>query len=76
MADQAITAILIHHTLPSLLVTLEREVADGNDVVTQGLVRAAKSYNFVASLYLLSDVLPHLSSLNLVLEGKCGSVHG
>ena len=51
--DQAVTAI--RRTLPSLLTTLEKEVAEKNDAVAQGLVRAVKSYNFVATLYLLSD---------------------
>ena len=55
-------------TLPSLLTTLEREVAEKNDAVALGLVRAVKSYSFVATLYLLSDVLPHLSSLSLVFQ--------
>ena len=32
------------------------------------MLRAVKSYNFVATLYLLSDVLPHLSSLSLVFQ--------
>ena len=64
--DQAVTAI--RRTLPSLLTTLEKEVAEKNDAVARGLVHAVKSYNFVATLYLLSDVLPHLSSLNLVFQ--------
>ena len=64
--DHAVTAIRC--TLPSLLTTLEKEAAEGNDAVAQGLVRAIKSYNFVATLYLLSDVLPHLSSLSLVFQ--------
>ena len=70
--DQAVTAI--RRTLPSLLTTLEREVAEKNDAVALGLVRAVKSYNFVATLYLLSDVLPHLSSLSLVFQ-RVRSVH-
>ena len=64
--DQAVTAI--RRTLPSLLTTLEKEVAEKNDAVARGLVHAVKSYNFVATLYLLSDVLPHLSSLSLVFQ--------
>ena len=38
--DQAVTAI--RRTLPSLLTTLEKEVAEKNDAVAQGLVRAVK----------------------------------
>ena len=36
--------------------------------MAKGLVRAVKSYNFVTTLYLLSDVLPHFSSLSLVFQ--------
>ena len=66
--DQAVTAI--RRTLPSLLTTLEREVAEKDDAVAHRLVRALKSYNFVATLYLLSDVLPLLSKLSLVFQQK------
>ena len=59
--DKAVTAI--RRTLPSLLTTLEREVAERDDAVARGLVRAIKIYKFVAMFYLLSDVLPHLSTL-------------
>ena len=61
--DQAVTAI--RH---SLLTTLEREVAEREDAVARGLVRAVKCYKFVATLSLLSDVLPHLSALSLVFQ--------
>ena len=60
--DKAVTAI--RRTLPSLL----REVAERDDAVARGLVRAIKLYKFVAMLYLLSDVLPHLSTLSLVFQ--------
>ena len=64
--DKAVTAIC--RTLPSLLTTLEREVAERDNAVARGLVRAIKLYKFVAMLYLLSDVLPHLSTLSLVFQ--------
>ena len=32
------------------------------------LVHAIKLYNFVSMLYLLSDMLPHLSTLSLVFQ--------
>lgn len=38
--------------------------------MVHGLVRAIKSYNFVATLCHLSDVLPHLCSLSLVFQRK------
>ena len=64
--DKAVTAI--RRTLPSLLTTLEREVAERDDAAARGLVHAIKLYKFVAMLYLLSDVLPHLSTLSLVFQ--------
>ena len=67
--DKAVTAI--RRTLPSLLTTLEREVDERDDAVARGLVRAIKLYKFVAMLYLLSDVLPHLSTLSLVFQREC-----
>ena len=51
----------IRRTLPSLLTTLEREVAEKDDAVARWLLHAIKWCRFVATLYLLSDVLPLLS---------------
>ena len=62
------TVTVIRRTLPSLLTTLEREVAKRDNAVACGLVRALKLYKFVAMLYLLSDVLPHLSTPSLVFH--------
>lgn len=64
--DQAITAI--RRTMPSLLATLEREATEKQDAVASGLVRAMKTYNFIATVYLLSDVLPHLTTLSLLFQ--------
>ena len=58
----------IRWTLPSLLATLEREVADKGDAVARGLLQTLKCYKFVATLYLLSDVLPLLSKLSLIFQ--------
>ena len=63
---QAVTPI--RRTLPSLLTTLEREVGERDDAVARGLVHAVKCYKFVATTYLLSDLLPHLSTLSLVFQ--------
>ena len=64
--DQAVMAI--RRTLSSLIVTLEREVAEKDDAVARGLVKAMNSHQFVATIYLLSDVLPHLTTLSLVFQ--------
>ena len=58
----------IRRTLLSLLTTLEREVAEKNDAVARGLLQALKCYKFVATLYLLSDVLPLLSKQSLIFQ--------
>lgn len=64
--DQAVTTI--RKTLQSLFATLEQEVADKDDAVARGLLHAMKSYNFIASVYLLSDVLPKLTALSLIFQ--------
>lgn len=64
--DQAVTATRC--TLPSLLTILKRVVVEKHDAVACGLVHAIKCYKFVATIYLLSDVLPLLSTLSLVFQ--------
>lgn len=54
--------------MPALIAALEREVAENDNAIARGLVTAINSYKFVATVYLLSDVLPHLSVLNLVFQ--------
>ncbi len=51
-----------------MLTALEREAAEKDDAVARRLVHAIKCYKFVATSYLLSDVLPHLSTLRLVFQ--------
>ena len=58
----------IRHTLPSLMATIESEVAEKDDAVAHGLLHAIKTYDFVATTYLLCDVLPHLTSLSLLFQ--------
>ena len=53
--DQAVT------TIQSLLTTPEREVAEKDDAAARGSLQALKCYQFVAILYLLSDVCITLS---------------
>ena len=54
--DNAIKALV--HCLPSILV---REASENGEPTAHGLLNFMKTYKFVACLYLLSDVLPHLS---------------
>ena len=54
--------------MPSLLATLEKQAAEKKDAVARGLLSAMTCYNFVATIYLLSDVLPGLTALSLVFQ--------
>ena len=64
--EQSIKAI--RRTMAALITALEREVVENDNAIARGLVIAMKSYNFVATVYFLSDVLPHLSVLNLIFQ--------
>ena len=55
--DHAVSTI--RRTLYSLIAYLENQASEA---------KALKSYNFVATLYFLSDVLPPLSKLSLVFQ--------
>ena len=61
--DQAIT--VLRRTLSSVM---EREVAENDEAVARGLLREIKTYNFIATVYLLSDVHPVLTQLSLVFQ--------
>ena len=45
-------------------------MAENDNAVARGLLHAMKSYDFIASVYLLSDVLPKLTALSLVFQGE------
>ena len=60
----------LKRTLPSVIVSLERETVERGEPTAFGLVKMMKTYNFVASLYLFSDihVLPHICKLSRVFQ--------
>ena len=64
--DMAIKAVI--RTLPSLLVSLDREASENGEPTAHGLLKFMKGYKFVACAYLLSDVLPHLSRLSRIFQ--------
>ena len=64
--DAAVSAI--RRTLPSLIATIESLITEKDDAVARGLLHAVKTYNFVATTYLLSVILPHLTSLSLLFQ--------
>ncbi len=64
--DKAIKAIV--SSLPSLLVSLDREASEKGEPIATGLLKFMKTYKFVACAYLMSDVLPHLSRLSKIFQ--------
>lgn len=66
--DQAVSTI--RKILPSLVAHMEQEAETKGDAVALGLVSAIKTYYFVASIYLFSDILPHLSALSCSFQER------
>nr|XP_006823127.1 PREDICTED: uncharacterized protein LOC100368807 [Saccoglossus kowalevskii] len=60
----------LRRCLPSVIVSLEREASERGDATAAGLSVFMKQYNFIATLYLLSDVLPHLTKLSLLFQRR------
>lgn len=60
--DRAVTAI--RECLPALVASLEREASERADATAAGLAMFVKTTNFVASIHMMSDILPHLSRLS------------
>ena len=66
--DQAVQTL--RRTLPAVLTALEREGSENGEPVAIGLVRIMKCYEFVACLYLMCEVLPHLSHLSRLFQAE------
>ena len=60
----------LKRTLPSVIASLEREAVERGEPIALGLVKMIKTYNFVASLYLFSDVLPHICRLSKIFQDR------
>ena len=58
----------LRRTLQSVYVSLRREAAERNEPMVDGLCRQMSKFNFVATLYLLCDVLPHICRLSRVFQ--------
>ena len=54
--------------MQSVYVSLQREGAERNEPMTDGLYHQISRFNFVATLYLLCDVLPHICRLSRVFQ--------
>lgn len=66
--DQAITAI--RKCLPSIITSLQKEATERNDAQALGLSKFICTYQFVASVYMMSDILPILSHLSKLFQKK------
>ena len=58
---------------PAVCVSLSREAEERGDALAVGLYvyNVVRKYNFVASLYMMYDVLPAVSRLSCVLQSSC-----
>lgn len=54
--------------LPAVITSLEREASERGDALAIGLSKVVKQYNFVASLYMMCDVLPKISQLSCIFQ--------
>ena len=66
--ERAVTAIRV--CLPALISSLEREASERSDATAAGLAMFVKNTNFIASIHMMSDVLPHLSKLSKTFQVK------
>ena len=58
----------VRHCLCSLLVSLEREASERSNATALELASLCKTYMFVSTLMLMSDILSHLNKLLLVFQ--------
>ena len=56
--------------LPSVITSLEREASERHDAQALGLATFVKLYKFVATLLMLSDILPPLANLSRAFQRK------
>ena len=55
---------------PAVCVSLSREAKERGDALAVGLSNVVRKYDFVASLYMMCDVLPVVSRLSCVLQSS------
>ena len=64
--DKAVRAV--RQTLPAIVTSLEYEANMKSDAQAEGLVFFIQDYRFVATLYMLSDVLPIFALLSRAFQ--------
>ncbi|XP_052212530.1 zinc finger protein 862-like [Dreissena polymorpha] len=66
--DKATTTL--RRCLPSIYKSLDREAEERNDARAAGLAKFSQNYQFVLTLHMMCDVLPHLSDLSKAMQAK------
>ena len=66
--DKAVSHL--RQCLKSVILSLEKEGTERNNAEAAGLLSFIRSYKFIASLYMFSDILPPLSSLSRAFQRK------
>ena len=56
--------------LPAVITSLEREAQERGDALAHGLSKVVKSYRFIATVYMMNDVLPVVSRLSCALQAS------
>ena len=54
--------------LPAVITSLERKASNRGDALALGLHTVAKKYKFIATLYMMCDVLPLVSWLSRIFQ--------
>ena len=54
--------------LPAVITSLEREAEERGEPVAIGLSRVVQQYKFIATLYMMCDVLPKVSRLSCIFQ--------
>lgn len=58
----------LRKVLPSVITSLEREGTERKESI--GLAKIVKDYKFIASLYMMCNILPHLSKLSCMFQAQ------
>ena len=66
--SHALAINAIKRSLPSLLCSLEREASERSDPTAMGLAKLCKTYMFIATLLLMSDILSHVTKISLLFQ--------
>lgn len=56
---------------PAVCASLSREAEERGDALAVGLHNVVRKYNFIASLYMMCDILPTVTRLSCALQASC-----